>query len=89
MKKELTQTDIINWWLKKFHNTSIEEVTKKHNWNENDSREFYEVYSVTEEQYKEFEDYFYNEVPKLLKISKKRWKRDSWLAYLNTAPQGA
>ena len=46
----------------------------------------YKVELVTQEQYDEFEDYFYNEIPKKLKITKKYWKRKSGFVYLNTAP---
>ena len=89
MKKILSEVDIINWWLNKFFDTDLEDVKKKHSWEDGNyehSWKFYKTYAVTKEQYKEFEQYFYKEIPKILKISQKYWKRTCWSAYLNCSP---
>lgn len=91
MKKiEITEEDIINWWLSEFHNTNLEEVKEAHpQWAKNPqkhTRAFYEKYSITEEQYKEFEIYFYKTLPKKLGITQKYWRKGSWIIFFNTAP---
>ena len=50
MKVKLTENDIINWWLKKYHDITIEEIMKDHPEYEEDSREFFRKYAVTQEQ---------------------------------------
>jgi len=90
MKAKLGELDIFNWWLGKFFNTNMADVRKDNpQWKDDsdkDSAEFYEKYAVTKEQMEEFDKYFYKEVPKLLKVTQKYWKRSGWLTYLNTAP---
>ena len=78
-KKQISEEDLINWWLEKYHNTNLERVMEEHpDWKEIDekvkaineyrgwskeendailhqqylnSREFYSLYPVTEEQH--------------------------------------
>lgn len=83
-KKELTEEMLINWWLVKYHNTTLEEIHKEHpNWT---SKEFYAAFPVTDKQHDEWHDWMLKELQKYFKYSKKYVQRSSWAIYLNTAP---
>jgi len=89
-KQKLTQDDIINWWLGRFFNTNLKQILEENpEWKENPdehTRDFYEKYAVTKEQHDAFEKYFYKEVPKVLKVTQKYWRRYGCWTYLDTAP---
>ncbi len=88
MKKKLSEEDIINWWLEKYHNTNIEKVLKKHpEWADgNHSRDFYDAYRVTQEQHDEWHEWMIKALMKEFGCKKKYAKKASWVLYLNTAP---
>lgn len=92
MKKKLTEEELINWWLKKYHNTSLDKVKEDHpewdftskEWN---SRTFYKAYQCTKEQHNEWYEWAINTFMKHHKIeSKQIAKRYFTFTYLNTAP---
>jgi hypothetical protein len=91
MKSKLTEADLLNWWLKKYHNTSLEEVFKLHpDWT-NDNPEysshiFYEAYQVTQEQHDEWQAWALEAFRKNFKLSKKLAERSFAYTYLNTSP---
>lgn len=92
-RHELTTDYLVDLWLKKYHNTTLEEVKKNHpEWVKDEdamqqnTRTFYETYQVTNEQH----DEWYNEaieiISKVYGISKKTAKKNFAFAYLNCAP---
>jgi hypothetical protein len=90
-KKQLTEEDLINWWLTKYHNTTVAGVQKLHpDWTHDnpkfDSRMFYEAYQVTEAQHDEWRAWAVEEYRKSFKLSKKGAERGFCWIYLNTAP---
>lgn len=85
VKKEPTIEDMINGWLKPYHNITIEEVDK--NWEgEKDSRIFYARYPVTQEQHDEWYEWAIDTLSKHFKWSKKHTRRMFCIDYLNCAP---
>lgn len=88
-RKQLTDADIINWWLQKYHNTTIAEIHVLHpDWGGEgwDSRTFYNAYKVTQEQHDEWHKWMLTELQKYFRCSKKYVERHSWVIYLNTSP---
>ena len=90
MKAKLTETEIIDWWLDKYHNTNLDKVKRDHpEWEkdpEKHSRDFYQTYAVTTEQHNEWYDWFIKRVMKHYKIGKKRAIKDTAIDYLNVSP---
>ena len=90
-KKDLTEEFLIDMWLKKYHNTTIKELLIKHpSWGEDPqahTREFYEIYQVTQEQCDEWEKEAKKIVRKTLGLSKKYVDRSFSSTALNTAPR--
>ena len=84
MKAKLTENDVINWWLKKYHETTIEKVFEKNP--KLDSREFYKTHQVTREQHDEWREWLIKTLMKQTRLSRKYVKRSLWAVYLNTSP---
>lgn len=90
-RKKLTEVDLINWWLEKYHNTNIAEIQALHpEWRadnpEYNSRMFYEAYQVTEAQHDEWHKWAIDAFGGYLGLSKKRADREFAWTYLNCAP---
>ena len=89
--KLLKEEDLINWWLKKYHNTDLDQVKKEHpEWAENPSkhsRDFYSSYMVNEEQHDEWEEWAKEYTRKVTGLPKSYINRGWWTVYLNTSPQ--
>ena len=90
-KKELTEEMFLDWWLEKYHNTSIKKIQEEHpEWNDKNpdynSRIFYETYPCTQAQHDEWYKWAIDTVAKHLRCSKKYAKRQFCFVYLNTAP---
>ena len=90
-KKQLTEEDLINWWLEKYHNTNLAEVAKLHpDWrNDNpdyNSRMFYSAYQCTEEQHDEWRAWAFEAYRKFTKLNKRTAERGFCFIYLNTSP---
>jgi len=87
---KITEEDLINLWLEKYHNTNIETILEENpTWKENPNehtREFYEKYKVTQEQH----DEWVIEAKELLRVklrrSKKYIDKTWWSVYLNCSP---
>jgi len=80
-----TGNEYINQWLK-YHDTTIEEVIKEHpEWQEN-SREFYQAYPVTQEQHDEWYEWAIQTVMKEYRMGRKRAKKEFCFPYLDLAP---
>jgi len=88
-KNKLTLDDVVNWWLKEYHNTNIKEVLQDHpEWDdgENHHREFYEAYPVTQKQHDEWREWLTKRLKKETHMGRKAVERNMWAIYLNTAP---
>ena len=90
-KKKLTEDDLVNWWLGKYHNTNLADVFKLHpDWTrdnpEYDSRIFYSAYPVTQEQHDEWRKWALEAFKKHFRLGKKAAERGFCFTYLNTAP---
>lgn len=89
-KKEMTERECIDWWLKKYHNTTLKDVEDTHpEWlkdPQKHTRDFYEAYAVTQEQHDEWHEWFLSEVMKRFKYSKKLARRRTAFDYLNVSP---
>lgn len=90
-KPKLTEQEIIDWWLTKYHNTNLDEVAKLHpEWMDEPqahTREFYQKYAVTQEQHDEWNEWAFDRFVKHFKLTKTYAKRSWAFAYLNVAPQ--
>jgi len=90
MKKKLTEEDVINGWLTKYHNTTLKEVEDSHpEWMENPekhTRDFYQTYAVTQEQHDEWHKWMIDAIAKSHRLSRAYVKKHSWAIYLNCAP---
>jgi len=90
-KKELTEEYLINWWLRKYHNTDLDEVFKLHpDWThdnpEYSSHIFYSAYQVTQEQHDEWRAWAFEEFRKFQGLGKKYAERSFGFVYVNTSP---
>ena len=87
---KVNQTDLINWWLEKFHNTNLDKVVEDNpEWKDNPSghtREFYKKYAVTTSQYLEWQTWAKEYTRKVTKFSKKAVDSSWWAIELNCAP---
>jgi len=87
MSKKITRDDLLNWWLKKFHNTSVEEVVKNHPKDVLDSPEWFKLYPVTQSQCDEWEEWAKKELIKTKTVSKHVIKNNGLgFIYLDCAP---
>jgi hypothetical protein len=85
-KNKISEEMLLNVWLEKYFETTIEEIIEsgKYKNDISDSRKFYADHAVTEEQH----DWWQEEVRKIFKKkfgAKLGEKTFSW-AYINTAP---
>lgn len=82
--------ELLDLWLVKYHNTTIQKVKDEHpEWMENPqehTRDFYNTYLVTQEQHDEWENEAKLLLRKKYKISKWMVDRGWWSVYLNCSP---
>lgn len=84
MKPKIKDSELVNMWLQKYHNTTLEDVKAQHpDWT---SKEFYPAYAVTQAQHDEWYEEAIKFLSKHYKISKKRTRIDFSIDYLNCAP---
>ena len=86
MKKiKLTIENLINLWMQKIYNTTIQEEQNK-NPELFASSEWYKQYPVTQQQHDEWEKEAKELIHKKLKLTKKYINKYWGLTYLNTSP---
>ena len=85
-KHKLTQEDLINIWMKKIFNTTIQEEVEKNPDKFKKFSNWYKDYQVTQQQHDEWEIEAKEVFRKYLKLSKKLVDRYWGLTYLNTSP---
>lgn len=84
--KKVNPDVLMNWWLGKYHNTSLTEVIATHSEETLHSPEWFKLYPVTEEQYEEWKAWAKEYVRKETKCSKKTVDRGWGWIDLQTAP---
>ena len=88
--KKVNGEILIDWWLKKYHNTTLKEILKKYPIWKTDPDEysdvFYKTYKVTLKEHDEWEAWAKEYVRKVTKVNKKRFDVMWALIYLNVAP---
>lgn len=86
MKKLPNRDELLNLWLSKYHNTTVEEIIAKHPKEVLESPDWWKLYPCTQEQ----EDEWIKEAKELLnkkyKISKKILDISWWSVYLDCSP---
>lgn len=89
--KKINEVELLELWLKKYHNTTFEEVELNHpEWKDGSSehiKDFYNTYTVTQEQHDEWEKEAKNLIKKVTKCSKVTLERGWPWIYLNTSPK--
>ena len=85
MKTKLTANDLMNWWLKKYHNTTIEEQMENEEY-QKDNGLFYQANKVTQAQHDEWYDWAIRALAKQYRWSLKYTKRAFAITYLNVSP---
>ena len=73
------------WWLKKYHNITVEEVVEKYP-EEIKSPDWFKLFPCTEKQYDEWKEWAIKEAAKDNGISLKWAKKHFWSIELNCAP---
>ncbi len=84
-RKDLQEADFYNWWLNKYHNTTIQEIQDK----EPElckTSDWYKKYAVTQEEHDAWYEWAINTLAKHYKMSKKTTKRRFLFNYLNLSP---
>lgn len=85
MKPRLTDTEFYNWWLRKYHNTSIQEICEKEP-ELAKSGEWYKKYAVTQEQHDAWYEWAVQRIAKYYAWSKPRAKKEFTFTYINVSP---
>jgi hypothetical protein len=84
-RKEPNRDDLLNGWLK-HHNTTVEEVVKKHPKEVLESPEWFKLYAVTQEQHDEWVVWAKKYIKETTGYSKKLIERGWGFLYLDCAP---
>lgn len=86
-KKKFTDRDIVNWWLWRFFETTLDVIESENpDWVENPQEyntEFFDKYQVTQEQYDEWYRWM---MKTLIKDYGTSTKKSSWAITLTCAP---
>lgn len=85
MKPKLTREDVLNWWLQKYHNVTVDDVKLAHPEAKTDP-EWFKFYPVTKDQHDEWHEWFISTLAKERRMSKKLVRKLSSLDYLDCAP---
>lgn len=84
MKKELTETDLINMWMVPYHGITIEKAYEQDPWE--DSATFYKRYAVTQQQHDDWNEKALEVFRKHFGMRKTMAKRHWGFTYLNVSP---
>lgn len=84
-KQKLTEAVIIEYWLKKYHDTTIKGVVEKYP-KLYKTPKWYKKYPLTQQQHDEWYDWVIKTLMKEYKYSKTRTMKSFALSYLNCAP---
>ncbi len=81
---KLTEDDIVEWWLFKYHGIHLKDAYEP-KWG-NDPKPFYDKYPVTREQYDEWYAWLVKSLMKESGTGKKRTEGGLWPILLTLAP---
>lgn len=84
--KKVDDDVLMDWWLNKYHNTSIKEVVATHPVEVLMSSDWFKLYPVTQEQYDEWVKWAKGYIKKETKLSTKMVDRNFWSVELNCSP---
>lgn len=84
--KKADRNVLLNWWLEKYHNTSIDEVIKTHPKEVLESPDWFKLYPCTQEQCDEWEEWGKKYVKKETKCSNSMLEKGWGLVFLDCAP---
>mgnify|MGYP000217737854 CR=1 FL=1 len=90
-KKDISETLLVDTWLKKYHNTTLKEEEKNYK-KENgvflpgETARFYKDFAVSQKQHDEWDKQIRKELKNKLKLSKKIFDKSYSFLYLNIAP---
>lgn len=84
--KQVNRNDLLNLWLNKYHNTSVEELINVHSKEELSSPNWFKIYPCTKEQSAEWEKEAKKYILEKIKISKKLLNKEWGMIYLDCAP---
>ena len=82
----MTREDYLNWWLKKYHNTSVEEVIETHDKETLESPDWFKLYPVTQQQHDAWEKWARKQFKKEHRLTDKGVDRYWGFTYLDVAP---
>ncbi len=81
----LSDHDLINGWMVKYHGLTIEEAHAKEPWAF--SQDFYKRYPVTQAQHDEWYEWMIDQIMKDFRIRSRKYAiKNAGLIYLNTSP---
>lgn len=86
MKKKLTRDDVLNWWLQKYHNTTVAELAKTLPEDVKNSSDWFKLYPVTQEQHDEWYKWVVDALAKERRMSKTYIVKHFAFDYLDCAP---
>lgn len=84
--KTPTREEIMNLWLSKYHNTTVDEVIAKHPQEVLSNSDWFKLYPCTQEQHDEWEKECKTLLNKKYKISKTMIKYGWWSIALDCSP---
>ena len=84
--KKVDRKDLLNWWLKKFHNTNTDELISKHYKEVLESPDWFKLYPCTQEQCDEWEKWAKDYIKKETKLPKSLVEKSWWSVYLDCSP---
>lgn len=82
MTSKLTRNDILNWWLSKYHNTTVDEIVKNYDSEFISSTEWFKQFPVTQSQYNEWLEWLTTSLSKELRMSLKKTKKMISLSFI-------
>ena len=85
MKRKVNTEELINWWLEKYHGTTLEKLKEKHpdrQWWDG----FYQMFKVTQKEHDEWEEWAKAYTKKVTGIKGELFGRSWGWVYLDAAP---
>jgi hypothetical protein len=85
-KPDLTRVVVMNWWLTRYHNVTVDELVAKEPKELTQTPEWFTKYAVTKQQHDEWYDWVIGVISSQCKVSLKEARRLFSWNYLDTAP---
>ena len=84
--KRVNREVLLDWWLKKYHNTTVKKVINKYPKEILESPDWFKLYPCTQEQCDEWEKWAKTHIKNTTKMSKKVIDKEWPFIYLECAP---